>query len=72
MQEIEIQKNIPIPNPTSSSGRPPKYPFRTMEIGDSFLARSKEIGGVCNTSRYKPKKFISRTTEEGLRIWRIE
>ena len=33
MNEIIIEKNIPIPN---TKGRKPKYPFSNMDVGDSF------------------------------------
>ncbi len=68
---IGIDKNVPIP-----TGKI-KYPFRQMEIGDSFFVAgatttklssqmnitAKSIGNGC--------KFRSKTVDGGVRIWRI-
>lgn len=55
------------------NGRPAKYPWKTMEIGESFLSDgvSTTIIGVPN-SKYAPKRFAARTTPEGVRVWRIK
>lgn len=36
-------------------GRPPKYPWRTMEIGDSFLA-IEDMSGASSATRLKTFK----------------
>lgn len=73
MQEIE--KNITMP--TTETGRPKKYPFADMEVGDSILFKDEKTGGraysaaqMCS-KRSGTKKFSGRMTESGLRIWRI-
>lgn len=69
---IKIEKNIPIP---AEYQRASKYPWRTMEIGDSFYVEVKGgIGGRVSTANkvYAPRKFISRGEEAGYRVWRIE
>lgn len=72
---MNIEKNIPIPVSYSGS----KYPFKELEIGDSFLApiekrnsvnsNANHFGKNCNPRR----KFITRTISElECRIWRTE
>ena len=69
----EIEKNIP-------TVRAYKYPFRDMEIGDSFLVpcvddraakidRSKISGAAWYL---RPKKFSTRRVEGGIRVWRVK
>lgn len=73
---IKIQKNIPIPNTTA--GRPSKYPFADMEIGDSFELRDVPKNTVLNAAsswakRNKNKrKFCIRYENKVTRIWRIK
>lgn len=69
--EIKIDKNIPMPKLKIH------YPFKELEIGDSFFVPGKKItdfGGSINNA--KPKKFTLKSVEEkgvkGIRIWRIK
>lgn len=75
----EIEKDMPIipRNPSFI------YPFRKMEVNDSFLVkiekgesfkqiRSRLGSVVLNMKRTHGLKFATRTVEEGIRIWRIE
>lgn len=71
---IKIEKNIPAPN--NGVRGSPKYPFRKMEVGDSFLfpagarlASSSRAAG--DAGRMMGGKFACRTTPEGIRCWRI-
>ena len=72
----KIDKDIPIPKISGRTGCPPKYPFRMMEVGDSFFiaGKSATISGLF--LRYMPRKFTCRSVVEndisGVRIWRIE
>jgi hypothetical protein len=64
---IQVDKGIPIPKYNKS-----KYPFGEMEIGDSFFLARKAFR---LTSYYGNKfgmTFISRTVENGIRIWRTK
>ena len=71
--EINIDKDVPIP----SKGRT-KYPLGEMNVGDSFLVNK----GAEKTSSLRMtvsiygkkhnKKFTTRTTPDGVRVWRIE
>lgn len=68
----QIEKNIPLPS--VAVGRPRKYPFAHMEVGDSALfvddAENAYLAAQA-CGRYHSKKFSRRKTDEGLRIWRI-
>ena len=70
-----IEKNHPVTN--EFSGKPPTYPFKDMEIGDSFVFPLKKRGAVASAAylfggRHN-KKFITRkVTESEARCWRTE
>jgi len=71
---MEIDKNIPIPKATSRE----KYPYASMEIGDSFIIFDKNRNTIGNATTYYSmklnRKFITRKVvengKEGIRIWR--
>ena len=47
--QITIDKNIPIPSNVADGGRPALFPFRQMEVGDSFaipLAGEAELNAA--------------------------
>ena len=82
---IEIDKDVPPPIP--SNGRPFKYPFPAMHVGDSFavplsgvrrdnedLATSRLRSAANRHSRYHGGKFSIRTDKETnvARCWRVE
>ncbi len=68
---IVVEKNVPIP-PTHDRGNK-KYPFHTMEVGDSFVT---ETANVYNSVRFyvrknPDKEFTSRKVGENQwRVWR--
>lgn len=62
--------------PTATTHR--KYPFHTMQVGDSFFVpdgRQVNVGNSasshCNTTAGRGKRFTTRTVEGGVRCWRI-
>lgn len=68
---VNIERGFPIPKETR--GRPRKYPWHEMDVGDSFVggknARSM-ISHVYGTTGYK---FTSRKIGENkFRIWRVK
>lgn len=71
-QRVTLDKSVPYPGPRRSK----RFPFESMEVGDSFLTdiASKSII-YFHMKRYAPKRFVSRTVREtsgsGLRVWRI-
>ena len=69
---ISITKGLPTPH----RGRA-KYPFRDMEVGDSFFVRGASVIGLHGCARrHRPKRFTCRTLVEngvaGVRVWRIQ
>ena len=68
----EIEKNIPL-----VQRRGPRYPFRKMDVGDSFEfpeAERQKIGnaalkfGQCNGMKFT----VQKTGEDAARCWRVE
>jgi len=67
---IEINKHIPIPpNKTKAP-----LPYKSMEIGDSFLVPDSSLQAVCNSNYRAGKKlgmkFVAKKEEKGIRVWR--
>ena len=75
MPEYEIEQGIEIP-PLSSRGRKYKYPWPEMEPGDSVFFSDKtssQISGSCQSwGKRHGQKFVTRTVEGGVRVWRTE
>lgn len=67
---VKIDKNIPVPQ----SGR--EYPWKQLEVGDSFLVpdtTAKKFGGTVWQARKRTGyKFVTRAVEGGVRVWRVE
>lgn len=69
---MKIDKNIPLPNPRNN------YPFRGMDVGDSFFVANIPRQVVSGAAAYWGKThnvvFALRATEEGgvkgVRCWR--
>ena len=77
-ETVVIEAGIPIPPRTHavSKGRPPVYPFATIEVGKSFLVRcdpdqtsSKATVSYWNR-KFPDRRFTRRRVKEGYRIWR--
>ena len=81
--EFKIEKNIELPK--RSSGRPSKYPFSEMKVGDSFFIPVADhidiwnvagaVRNAANMARIRDKtigRFSTRKVEGGVRVWRIE
>jgi hypothetical protein len=67
---FKIDNDVPIPKLRGSS----KYPFRSMKVGDSFLAENNIASSAATgfAKRNKEYRFACRSVPGGLRIWRIE
>lgn len=76
---IEIEKGVPIP-PQVRVGRKATYPFREMQLGDSFFVPGKTTTQFSAHRVSSLKKlgleFVSRTVVEdgveGCRVWRVK
>ena len=68
MSKYKVDKNIPMPPPLYLS----VYPWRDMEVGDSFKFEDEEKQKISDSAysygRRNNKKFAIR----GNRVWRIE
>ena len=75
MSEFTIEKGIPVPKMTGA-GRKTKYPFESMQVGDSFFVKDgtvKTLSRSCGTyGKRLERKFTSRTVNGGARVWRVE
>ena len=70
-----IEKNIAIPPVKFSGGRRPKYPWATIQPGDSFKVRTKKsttIHGIYYCARNMGMRVSIRKEEDGYRVWRID
>lgn len=71
---FKIKRGIDIPPP--NAGRPIKYPWSDMAIGDSF-AVPRDIRATVVTAargysqRHPDYKFIARNIGDETRIWRV-
>ena len=71
-ETLEIQKNVQLTNKT----RAYIYPYRDMEVGDSFFVPNGKMGTV-NAANYRAYKrlgwkFSARKVEGGIRVWRTQ
>lgn len=74
MEKINIDKNIPTPQKGIRDGKP-KYPFRELEVGDSFYVDkpANKFSGSVTWARMKfpDRKFITRSEGNGTRVFRV-
>ena len=74
MSEIKIDTGVPI-EANYTNGRPEKYPWRQMEVGDSFFAEEMPLKRASTyaweAGRRTGRKFACRRQENGVRIWRV-
>jgi len=77
---ITLDKNVPIPAYHHGPGRPPRYPFGTMAVGDSFALGvhfHTEVAKVRDAAtKWKSKHpgwdYTIRKQDDGsYRCWRI-
>lgn len=72
---IKVEKGIPIPEKPRKGGKPAKYPWATMDVGDSFFVEGVPLAnfasGAYNAAKLLNRKFSLRTVEGGVRVWRI-
>lgn len=70
MYSVDI--GVPMPD-RPASGRPPKYPFGEMEVGDSFSFAEGEAARVGNAAKsYSHRNGGVRFSIRGCRIWRVQ
>ena len=65
----EIEKSVPV-----AASRATKYPFKMMEVGDSFLIPKDEIvtpNQAHSAAKSAGVKVRTRMEKGGMRVWRI-
>jgi hypothetical protein len=63
---IKIDNGIPIPDPLTSK----KYPFKHMDVGDSFLSSSTRGSLYAAATRDGVKITVRKMSGGGCRCWR--
>ena len=68
MINLEVDKTVPLPEGKK------RYPYASMDIGDSFFVVEGKLQVVCNANYRASKRlgmqFIPRKEPEGVRVWR--
>ena len=69
MISMEVSKDVPVPPDKR------RYPYKVMEVGESFLVAGGRLQVVCNANyragKKLARKFIARREEGGVRVWRV-
>ena len=73
MQQVyEITKDVPVPQPIKRHN----YPYRDLQVGESFWVAGISMQSLCNSNRRQSKalarKFICRKEGDGVRVWRVD
>ena len=67
---IAIESNVPLPRERKRN----VYPYKQMDIGDSFFIDDIAINIVCNNiyrvGKHTGMKFTARREGNGVRVWR--
>lgn len=71
-----VEPNVPIP---PQRGGRPKYPWKRMKVGESFLVPGQDKERVMNSltscrrsaQRTTGWRFTLRSTAYGVRVWRV-
>lgn len=72
---IKVRKDVPLPDPDEArSEKLCKYPWNDMEVGDSFVFPEDTLDvtarSLARVQSRRGKKFVARTTKEGMAAWR--
>jgi hypothetical protein len=71
MTNIAIDKDVGLPKERIRH----EYPYRDMDVGDSFYVDDGKITVMCNNNyrlgKVLNRKFIARVENGGVRVWRI-
>lgn len=74
MSHFPIEKNIPMPK--IETGAKGKYPWNTLQVGESFFVPDKQYSDIGSLSSRASMilgvKFAVRTVEGGVRVWRTQ
>lgn len=83
--DIKVDQNVPVPPDVQYGGeRRSKYPFRIMDVGDSFfipnlsdvkiksMHRTVSSWNRRKESKQHGKRWACRQVRGGVRVWRIQ
>ena len=69
MINLEVEKSVPLPEGKK------RYPYASMDVGDSFFVGDGKLQVVCNANYRASKRlgmqFIARKEAQGVRVWRV-
>lgn len=69
---LPIDKGIPFPE---KADRVSRYPFREMEVGESFFVAGgnvKSLAAQCSRwGKIQGKTYGARRVDAGVRVWRL-
>lgn len=77
----KIEKHIPIPQARGGSSnkgfKTYVYPWRRMQVGDSFLVKNVPQSDICSAAAADAKRngvkyTVRRIPTQGVRVWRIQ
>ena len=67
---LTVEKGLDVPKSVIRH----KYPYKIMEVGDSFFVPDGKLNQICNGNYRVGKqlgwKFVARTENGGVRVWR--
>lgn len=80
MDKIKVQKGLKIPKINGKGGRPAKYPFEKLNVGDSFFSpglntRHTIYSALKNyNAKFATEKIeiLTRREGDGIRVWRTQ
>jgi hypothetical protein len=71
--QIDIDKGVPMPSDTRVRNR---YPYKLLRVGESFFVKGIALQSMYNTNfrwgRKLSRRFIARSEDGGVRVWRVE
>lgn len=72
-----IAKGIPMPSRNSGSRRTPRFPVKSMSVGDSFLIPERDVTAhvrqaVRSAASYYKRRVATRVVKGGIRVWRVK
>jgi hypothetical protein len=69
---IAIEKNVPVPELKERNS----YPYKSMDVGDSFFVEDTTTRIMSNNNyragKTYERKFVARREGNGVRVWRTE
>lgn len=73
--KIMVSRDVPIPPPEGGRGAVPIYPWRDIDVGESFVhpgSRNAATAMIQYATKQTGRRFTSRKEGSGYRIWRVE